>query len=566
MSQYRRSLLVVGVAAAAMALAGCGSSSSSSSGSLTIAKGGADGETPAGGKVQGGTAHFNLNSDTDFVDPALAYYQVSWQFEYATCAKLVNYPDQGAGGGSQLQPEVAAGLPKVSADGKTYTFTVRSGFRFSPPSNAPVTAKTFAFVIDRVLNPKMQSPGAQFITDIVGAEDVQNGKTKTPSGVVVDGDQLTIQLTKKAPDFLSRISMPFFCAIPETTAIDSNGVGKVASAGPYYVASWTPKRQLILKRNPNYTGDRPHNLDRIIYAIGVPPEATALEVQKGSADYAADGIPPSVHASLGSKFGPGSAAAKAGNQQYFVNPTLSFRYLALNTSRGMFTDVKLRKAVNYAIDRHAILLQRGAYAGQTWSHYLPPGIAGSASDQPYPTVAPDVSKAKDLAGSGKHGTAVFYTCNQAPCPQQAAIIQQNLKQIGINVDVRQFARAVQFSKEGTRGEAFDIAFEGWVADYADPYDFINVLLDGNSIQKANNVNFSYFDDPSFNKQMEEAAGLAGVERMKTYGKLDLEIARNASPLAAWDVDNQRDFFSKRMGCELYHPVYGMDISALCLRK
>jgi peptide/nickel transport system substrate-binding protein len=565
MSQLRPWMLLAGLLTA-VALAGCGSSSSGDSSSITIAKGGANGATPPGGKVQGGTAHFNLSSDTDFVDPALAYYQISWQFEYATCAKLVNYPDRGAGAGSQLQPEVASALPKVSADGKTYTFTIRDGFKFSPPSNAPVTAKTFAFVIDRVLNPKMQSPGAQFISDIAGAEAVQNGKAKSPSGVVVNGNELTIRLTKKAPDFLSRISMPFFCAIPETTPIESNGVTTVPAAGPYYVASWTPKRQLILKRNPNYTGDRPHNLDRIIYTIGVPAEATSLEVQKGSADYAADGIPPSVHASLGSKFGPGSAAAKAGNQQYFVNPTLSFRYLALNTSRGMFTDVKLRKAVNYAIDRRAILLQRGAYAGQTWTHYLPPGIPGSSSEQPYPTNVPDVARAKQLAGPGKHGTAVFYTCNQAPCPQQAAIIQQNLKQIGIDVDVRQFARAVQFSKEGTRGEPFDIAFEGWVADYADPYDFINVLLDGSSIQNANNVNFSYFDDPHFNKQMEEAAGLSGVERMKTYGKLDLEIARNASPLAAWDVDNQRDFFSKRMGCALYHPVYGMDIAALCLRK
>jgi peptide/nickel transport system substrate-binding protein len=273
-----------------------------------------------------------------------------------------------------------------------------------------------------------------------------------------------------------------------------------------------------------------------------------------------------VQATLGSKFGPGSAAAKAGAQQYFVNPTLSFRYLALNTSRGMFTNVKLRKAVNNAIDRKALLIQRGAYAGQPWSHYLPPGIPGASTAQPYTVGAPNLSTAKQLAGSASHGTAVMYTCNTAPCPEQAAIVQANLKQIGINVDVRQFERAVQFSKEGTKGEPFDIAFEGWVADYDDPYDFINVLLDGNSIQKANNVNFSYFNDPGFNKKMEEAAGLAGVDRTKTYGQLDLNIAKNASPLAAWDVDNERDFFSKRMGCQLYHPVYTMDIAALCIRK
>ena len=120
-------------------------------------------------------------------------------------------------------------------------------------------------------------------------------------------------------------------------------------------------------------------------------------------------------------------------------------------------------------------------------------------------------------------------------------------------------------KEGTKGEPFDIAFEGWVADYTDPYDFINVLLDGKAIQDSNNVNFSYFNDPKYNQKMEKAAGLGGEDRFKNYGKLDLEIAKNASPLAAWDNDNERDFFSGRMGCQLYQPVYGMDIAAMCLR-
>jgi ABC-type oligopeptide transport system substrate-binding subunit len=125
---------------------------------------------------------------------------------------------------------------------------------------------------------------------------------------------------------------------------------------------------------------------------------------------------------------------------------------------------------------------------------------------------------------------------------------------------------VQFTKQGVKGEPFDIAFDGWQADYADPFDFINVLLYGKSIQKSNNVNFSYFNDPTYNKQMEEAAGLAGAARSKAYDKLDLDIAGNAAPLVAWDNDNERDFFSARMGCQLFHPVYGMDISALCLRS
>jgi ABC-type oligopeptide transport system substrate-binding subunit len=131
--------------------------------------------------------------------------------------------------------------------------------------------------------------------------------------------------------------------------------------------------------------------------------------------------------------------------------------------------------------------------------------------------------------------------------------------------VKQFERAVQFSKEGTRGEPFDIAFEGWNADYNDPYDFINVLLYGPSIQASNNVNYSYFNDPKYNKLMEQAAGLTGNKRFNTYGQLDIDLARNPAPLAAWDNDNNRDFFSARMGCQLFQPVYGMDYASLCIR-
>ena len=550
--------------AAALVVAGCGGDSKSSE--STVSTGGATGAQPAGGIKKGGTARFNLQSDTDYVDPALAYYQVSWQLEYATCVKLLNYPDKTGAAGAQLQPEAAESLPTVSADGKTYTFTVRPGFKFSPPSTEAVTAETFKFTINRALNPAMQSPAAQFITDIEGAQDVLDKKAKEASGVTVAGDTLTVRLTNKAPDFLARIAMPFFCAVPLDTPIARNGVQKVAGAGPYYIASWEPKRQIVLKKNPNYGGDRPQNLDSIVYTVGVTPQASVLQIQKGSVDYAADGIPPTSHAEVGPKYGPDSEVAKNGKQQYFVNPLLSFNYLALNTTRPTFQDTKLRKAVSYAIDRRQILKQSGAYAGDPTDHYLPPGTPGSTgTGSAYPLDKPDVEKAKQLAGDTKR-KAVLYTCNTAPCPQRAQIVQANLAAVGIDVEVKQFERAVQFGKEGTKGEPFDIADEGWVADYNDPYDFINVLLYGKSITDSNNVNFSYFDDPEYDKKMEEASRLSGEERFKTYGDLDLNIAKNAAPLAAWSNSNERDFFSARMGCQLYQTVYGMDIAALCLRQ
>jgi peptide/nickel transport system substrate-binding protein len=526
--------------------------------------GGATGATT--GAVQGGTAKFNLQSDTDYIDPALAYYTVSWGFEYATCAKLLNYPDKAGADGSQLQPEVAASMPQVSADGKTYTFTIRDGFKFSPPSNEVVDAATFKSVIERDLNPKLASPSASFISDIVGAQAYLDGKAQSVSGVVANGNKLTIKLTDVAPDFMARIAMPFFCALPKNTEVNASGMeAPVPSAGPYYIASYEPKRSIVLKRNPNYTGDRPHNLDTITYNVGVDPTATKLQIQKNQVDWAADGVPPAANAELGEKFGPDSQAAKDGKQQYFVNPILSFRYLALNTTRPLFRNEKLREAVNFAIDRRALLTQRGAFAGQPTDQYLPPGIPGYKDADLYPLDRPDVDKAKQLAGSSG-GKAVMYTCNESPCPESAQIIQNNLQAIGIDVEVRQFERAVQFKKEGTKGEPFDIAFEGWQADYADPFDFINVLLSGDTIRAANNNNFSYFDDPQWNTKMVDASKLAGEKRYSAYGQLDADLAQGPSPLAAWDNDNERDFFSARVGCQLFQPVYGMDLAALCARS
>ncbi len=548
-----------------LVVSACGSSNSGSSNSGTgTPTGGATGNTSAA--VQGGTAKFNLQSDTDYIDPALAYYSVSWGFEYATCAKLLNYPDKAGAEGSQLQPEVAAAMPQVSSDGKTYTFTIRDGYKFSPPSSEVVDAATFKDVIERDLNPKMASPASSFISDIVGAEAYLDGKARSVRGVTARGNKLTIKLTDVAPDFLARIAMPFFCALPKNTEINGDGLkAPIPSAGPYYVASYEPTRSIVLKRNPNYTGDRPHNLDTIQYTVGIEPNATKLQIEKNEVDWAADGVAPSAHAELGKKYGPDSQLAKDGKQQYFVNPILSFRYLALNTAQPTFKSEKLRQAVNFAIDRRALLTQRGAFAGQPTDQYLPPGIPGYKDADIYPLGVPDVDKAKQLAGSGEK-KAVMYTCNESPCPESAQIVQNNLSKIGIDVEVRQFARAVQFKKEGTKGEPFDIAFEGWQADYADPFDFINVLLSGDGIRASNNNNYSYFNDPEWNQKMTDASRLAGEKRYSAYSQLDADLAQGPSPLAAWDNDNERDFFSARVGCQLFQPVYGMDIAALCARK
>jgi len=480
--------------------------------------------------------------------------------------KLLNYADASGAKGSQLQPEAAAGLPTVSNNGKTYTFTVApKKFQFSPPSNEFVSAGTFKFVINRLANPTMQSPAAPFISDIVGAQAVLDGKAKSISGIKAKGTKLTINLTSPHPDFLARVAMPFFCAVPTNSPIDANGMNTPSGAGPYYIQARTPKRQLVLARNPNYKGDRPANLDKIIFTYGVDPHASLLAIKAGQADYAVDGVDPSEYANLWAQYGPTSSAGKGGKQQFFVNPQLGTSYLAMNTSRGLFqNNTKLRQAVNYAIDRPNYLRQGGAYAGKVTDQILPPGIGGFQDFNAYPLQAPNVTKAKGLAGAG--GSAVLYTSTNPIQTLRAQVLQANLAAIGVKVQVQQYARATQILKEGTKGEPFDLTTEGWIADYADPYDFINVLLDGNSIHDQNNNNVAYFNDPKVNAQEKAASLLFGAKRTAAYAALDKNITMNKAPWAALNNFAQRDFFSARIGGQVYNPTYGMDLGALFVRS
>ena len=147
------------------------------------------------------------------IDPQVAYVTTAWWLEYATAAKLYNYPDTSGPAGSKLS-EVASRFT-VSNGGKRYTFSIRKGFKFS--DGTAVTANSFKYAINRTANKDLASPGAQFITDptgtnIVGAAAVNNGNGTNVSGVQVKGNKLIVNLTKGDGTFLSKITMPFFQA------------------------------------------------------------------------------------------------------------------------------------------------------------------------------------------------------------------------------------------------------------------------------------------------------------------------------------------------------------------
>jgi peptide/nickel transport system substrate-binding protein len=509
------------------------------------ATGAAAGQGVASSHVTGGTLNVDLATDVDSTDPALAYLNTSWEIEYATGLKLVNYPDAEAPRGSRLVPEAAAGLPRISNGGRVYDFDVKAGFtRFS--NGEPVTARSFAAALGRVSDPELNSPGLTFISDVAGYK--------------VKGTHLVITLSKPAPDFLARMAMPFFAAVPVGLPVTNSGVTTPPSAGPYYIASRDIGKSIVLQRNPHYKGPRPHNVDRVVYTIGNAQDATYLRVQKGESDYAAGGLPPTAYADVARQYGINKG-------RFFVRPLLGIQYFALNTQRPIFkNNLPLRRAINFAIDRHAMLIQGGYLSGRRADQILPPGISGYKDANLYPLQGASFDVAKRLAkGHTRDGKVVFYTSNRGSAPAIAQVLQFDLEQIGLDVDVQQFPTAVQLSKMGTKGEPYDIGSHAWVADYADPYDFVNVLLDGGNIRDENNVNFSYFDDPGFLKQMRTAASLQGNARDAAYGRLDQDIMWNAAPWVVRANMNNRLFVSKRVGCFTYNPIYATSIAALCLK-
>ena len=488
------------------------------------------------------------------------------QLLYETCAGLLSYPDRPAPEGTRLVPEVARSMPTVSADGRTYTFVVRPGFRFSPPSGAPVTAATFKHTIERTLNPRLGSPMSSFMGDIVGMRAYQARRTAHLAGVTATGDRLQIRLIAREPNLPTRLATMWFCAVPGDTPITPQSQ-PIPSAGPYYIIPSSTRDQLVLARNPNYHGHRPRIPRQIVYSSGVTLATAVREVQSGHSDYvnsewfsdkpaAAPVLQP-----LEARYGADSLVARTGHPRYFINPWMDVEYFLFNTARPLFASARLRRAVNYAIDRRALVEHHFPFnGGRATDHYLPPGIPGSHPVDIYPLGGPDLAKARSLA-RGVEAHATMYTCDWAvQCIEGAQILANNLKAIGITLEIKQLANTELFSRLARPGEPWDIAFSNYAADFPDPADMINTLFD-----PASPTNFGRFNDPAFTRRMRQAATLSGERRFRAFARLDEDLTRDDPPAAAWGNGTLREFFSARVGCQVYQPIYGFDLGTICLR-
>ncbi|MDQ3822113.1 MAG: ABC transporter substrate-binding protein [Actinomycetota bacterium] len=476
-----------------------------------------------------------------------------------TEAKLLNFPDrEAAQGGLRIIPEVARSLPAISRDGKTYTFNLRNNYRFH--TGAPITAANFVRAFNRNAQRRMSSPATTFMEDIVGANAVISGSRSTISGVRAIGRyRLQIRLTKNAPDFLARVTMPFFSAVPLNIPNVPEGVNAPAGfGGPYYVQTWDKGRTAVLVRNRFYRGPRPSNPDRIVYNIGIALDAQRLRCERGDSDIC--GFPPAQAAELRDRYG-------VNRGRFFVKGQAVFWYLNFNHDEPLFRgNNRLKQAVNHAIDRPQMVRQHGALGGARTDQILPIDFPGFRNWNIYSVRGANTTRARQLAqGNTRGGRVRFWTFRTAFGPSVAQVVQFNLRQIGLDTDITTLDRVVQTTRAGNRNtNDYDMLLNGWGEDYPDPYDFINILLQGTSIQPDNNVNLSYFNEPRWNRRMEQASALFGAQRLRTYAILDRDLMRGPAPVAPYINTNARILVSSRVRNYIFHKVYGTDFAALTL--
>jgi peptide/nickel transport system substrate-binding protein len=492
----------------------------------------------------------------DYIDPALVadptltpnltVVAAAWGVEDATCAMLLRYAvARPPAVRFDLIPEVAAGYPAISGDGKTYTFTIRAGFRFS--TGVPLTAANYVSAIKRVRNPAMNSPAAQYLQEVAQVNAAKN--------------KLIVRLTKRVPDFPARMTMPYLCPVQKDLPSAPEGVpAPLPGSGPYYVAEFVRDSRVVLKRNPYYRGLRAHHLGQIVFQVNGDSVGVTRKVESGELDVDLN-VPLVTLADLTPKYG-------INKHRFFSVRSANVFYVFMNTERPLFKgNARLRQAINFALDRTAMLQAFGGHFGSRTDSYLPPGLPGHLNVHPYPLRHPDLPKARALAhGHTRGGKAVYYACESLAirCLAHAQLVQYALKQIGIDVEIKQYPLAVWAAKIGTRGEPFDMTDDSYIVPWVDPYHYVHWLLDGRTLRASGNANRSYFNSARYNKLIDRAGRLSGMARYDAFAKLAVDIERDAAPMAAYTDRNTRFFVSNRVGC-VTAAAHGLDLAGLCVR-
>ncbi|MDH6265600.1 ABC-type transport system substrate-binding protein [Rhizobium sp. SG_E_25_P2] len=492
-------------------------------------------DTPA----QGGDIVVTYKDDITTLDPAIGYDWVNWSLIKSLYSRLMDYEP----GTANLKPSLAESFT-VAPDGLTYTFKLRKGVKFS--NGREVVASDVKYSIERAVNPKTQGPGAGFFGAIKGFEDVTGGKSEALSGIETpDASTVVFHLSRPDATFLHVLAINFASIVPkEAVEAAAGDFGKKpVGSGPFVLKDWTIGQKLEFDRNPDYfVKDIPH-VDKVTIEVGQEPLVALLRLQKGEVDIAGDGIPPAKFLEI--KNSP------EGKQMIVDGEQLHTGYITLNTKVKPFDNVKVRQAVNMAVNKERItriLNGRATPANQP----LPPLMPGY--DKSFTGYAYDVEKAEALlaeAGYADGFETVLFSTNTDPQPRIAQAIQQDLAAIGVKAEVRALAQGNVIAAGGTEGEAPMIWSGGmaWIADFPDPSNFYGPIL-GCAGAVQGGWNWSWYCNADLDKRAVEADSMSdpakAAERQKVWGKIFTDIMADAP----WvPVINERRVVAKslRMG-------------------
>jgi peptide/nickel transport system substrate-binding protein len=528
-------IAVLGLAAvAAIGLASCGSSGSS-------------------GK-EGGTLNITYASFPGYLDPGLDYDAEGWTAMAEVYIPLLTYKHAEGVEGSEVIPGLAKEMPKITNGGKTYTLFLRPGLKYS--DGTPVKASDFTYAVERLF--KINSGGSPFYTDIVGAEKFAETKTGGIPGIKANDKtgEIVIDLVKPRGTFTNELGLMFVAPVPPNTPDEDLSANPPPATGPYMITKSQPGRGWEYERNPEWAKanskampDLPSgHIDKAKVTVIRNPQTQVNDIEQGKYDWMQNPPPADRYAEVKSKFE---------GTQFKVAPTNSTYFFWMNTTRPPFNDLKVRQAVNYAVNQEA--LER-IYAGQLvgTQQILPPGMPGYKKFELYPY---NLAKAKAMVKEAHPSDTdiTVWTDNESPNNEAGEYYEGVLKELGFSAKLKQVNADNYFTVIGNKSTPdLDTGWFDWFQDYPHPNDFFQPLLSEESILPTNNSNFAQIADPVLSKEIAKLGEeQLGPEQEAGYAELDKKFMEEA-PWAPFGTRTLSTFVSSAINLEnvIFNQTFG----------
>jgi peptide/nickel transport system substrate-binding protein len=424
-----------------------------------------------------------------------------------------------------------------------------------------VKASDFKASIERLY--KVDSPGVGFFDQIVGADAFSKTKKGGISGIVVNDANRTVEIKLSSPrgDMLNILGIPFAAILPKSTPASDQSTKGIPSTGPYMQQSYKPNRTFVFVRNPNYkeiSGIPKGNPDKLQGQILSEDTAALQTVLNGKSDYDFRTIPTDRLNEVQTKYK---------DQLRLYTPANTY-YYAMNTRVPPFNKLAARQAINYAIDRSAMVRLFGGL-GVTTQNFLPPTYPEYKKINYY---THDLAKAKQLVQqSGTAGMKVtVWGLNEAPSQPTTEYVADVLNKIGWKASPKLLAHDVYFTTIGNQATKAQIMYTDWYQDYPHPLDWFDVLLNGNRITQTHNNNVSNADFPAANAKIETLKKVTKPTQQtnQQWAQLDKDYVVKYSAVAPYLNIEGTDFFSKDvdLSCYYNHVLFQFDWTAICMKK